>query len=73
MTPTPPILRVLHLVMDQAANDLASAHAEICKLQGLDPAKHQWPVWSSPANTLRWFDDLRKQYPLTALSPKEPE
>jgi hypothetical protein len=39
----------------QVRNDLASAHAEICRLQGLDPATHSWPDWSPQANTLRWL------------------
>lgn len=49
-------------VMDQCEKDLASAHAEICKLQGLDPAANSWPEWSPQANTLRWIADLRRQY-----------
>jgi hypothetical protein len=54
---------VLHAVMDQAARDLKSAHEQICKLQNLDPAKHDWPQWSSPANSLRWFDAIREKFP----------
>lgn len=54
-------------VMRQAESDLAAAHAEICKLQGLDPATHSWPDWSSPANTLRWFADIRQQF---GIEPK---
>jgi len=45
-------------MIDQFRVDLAAAHAEICKLQGLDPEKHSWPEWSSPANTLRWLAEI---------------
>ena len=48
--------------MTQAELDLTSAHAEICKLQGLDPDKHDWPAWSAPANTFRWFKILRENF-----------
>jgi hypothetical protein len=41
----------------QVKVDLASAHAEICKLQGLDPAAYSWPEWSPQANTMRWIDE----------------
>lgn len=41
---------------DATKIDLASAHAEICKLQKIDPETHSWPEWTSPANTLRWID-----------------
>jgi len=54
---------VLHAVMHQAESDLKSAHAEICKLQNLDPAKHQWPEWSPQANSLRWFVAIREKFP----------
>jgi hypothetical protein len=53
-------------VMRQAESDLKSAHAEICKLQGLDPAKHDWPAWSSQANTLRWFSAIREKFGIAA-------
>jgi hypothetical protein len=49
-------------VMRQSESDLASAHAEICKLQGLDPASHSWPDWSPQANTLRWFQTIRQRF-----------
>lgn len=55
----------LAAVMRQAETDLASAHAEICKLQGLDPAAHSWPEWSPQANSLRWFAELRNSFNLT--------
>ncbi len=45
-------------VIAQYRCDLASAHAEICKLQGLDPAIHSWPEWSPQANSLRWLDKI---------------
>lgn len=54
---------VLHAVMRQAESDLKSAHAEICKLQNLDPAKHTWPAWTPQANSLRWFDAIREKFP----------
>lgn len=53
----------LHDVMRQAEADLAAAHEVICKLQNLDPKKRTWPEWSSPANTLRWFEAIRAAYP----------
>lgn len=56
----------LDAVMRQTEADLASAHAEICKLQGLDPTKHTWPEWSSPANTLRWFQEIRQKFGFAA-------
>ena len=52
-------------VIRQAESDLASAHAEICKLQGLDPKTHTWPEWSPQANSLRWYDKIRKQFEIT--------
>lgn len=54
----------LEAVMRQAENDLKAAHAEICKLQGLDPATHRWPEWSSPAHTLLWFNAIRDKFGL---------
>jgi hypothetical protein len=57
-----PMRETLVSVMRQSETDLKAAHAEICKLQGIDPATHDWPAWSSPANTLRWFDELRKRF-----------
>lgn len=66
---------LLERVMSQAEADLAAAHEEICKLQGLDPKTHSWPEWSSPANTIRWFATIRERLrPLsTALASAEPE
>lgn len=52
----------LEQVMRQAQDDLASAHAEICKLQGIDPVTHRWPDWSPQANTLRWFAAIREKF-----------
>lgn len=51
-------------VMKQSETDLASAHAEICKLKGLDPAAHSWPEWSPQANSLRWFSEIRARFNL---------
>ncbi len=48
-------LKLLLEVCGQYRVDLKSAHAEICKLQGLDPETHHWPDWSPQANTLRWL------------------
>lgn len=65
MTTTPDTEReALNLVMTQAETDLKSAHREICVLQGLDPERHDWPEWSSPANTLRWFAQIRERFNL---------
>lgn len=49
---------LLKTIADQVECDLNAAHAEICKLQGIDPAKHDWPKWSSPANTIGWLRAL---------------
>lgn len=54
----------LMAVMRQTESDLKSAHAEICKLQKLDPEKHVWPEWSPQANTLRWFVAIRGKFDL---------
>lgn len=54
----------LATVMRQSESDLQSAHAEICKLQGIDPQKHTWPQWSPQANSLRWFATLREKFSL---------
>lgn len=54
----------LMVVMSQTESDLKSAHAEICKLQNLDPEKHTWPEWSPQANTLRWFVKIRGKFEL---------
>jgi len=62
------VLKVLGDVMRQTEADLKAAHAEICKLQDLDLATHEWPAWSSPANTLRWFDELRKRFGISSAS-----
>jgi streptogramin lyase len=60
----------LERVMRQAESDLHASHAEICRLQGLDPQRHSWPEWSSPANTLRWFDTLRAEFALSHSETK---
>lgn len=52
----------LELLMRQTEYDLASAHAEICKLQGIDPETNSWPAWSPQANTLHWIKQLRERY-----------
>ena len=53
-------------VMRQAESDMTTAHAEICKLQGLDPTTHSWPDWSPQANTLRWFEAIRERFGLAS-------
>lgn len=55
----------LGLVMDQSEADMKTAHEAICKLQGLDPAKHDWPEWSPQANSRRWFLELRLRFNLS--------
>lgn len=55
-------------VMRQVEIDLRAAHAEICKLQGLDPARHSWPDWSPQANTLRWFGEIRARFNLSTVA-----
>lgn len=57
-------------VMGQAERDLRAAHEEICRLQGLDPVKHDWPSWSSQANTLRWFKEIRAKFDPGRLVPE---
>lgn len=57
----------------QVRNDLASAHAEICKLEGLDPAMHTWPDWSPQANTLRWLtNEIEPTFDNTLATLKQP-
>lgn len=56
----------LEQVMRQTESDLKSAHAEICKLQDLDPTAHTWPSWSPQANTLRWFQAIRARFGIAA-------
>lgn len=59
-------------VMRRAESDLASAHREICRLQGVSSAEgdnggtHKWPEWSSPAHTLLWFESIRKKFEISA-------
>lgn len=53
------LTELLRSVMHQSGHDLKTAHAEICKLQGLDPETHDWPEWTPQANTLRWFEEIR--------------
>lgn len=55
-------LDALREVMRQAEVDLSASHAEICKLSGLDPATHDWPVWSSPRHTRAWFAAIREKF-----------
>lgn len=52
----------LRLLMEQTEADLKSAHAEICKAQGIDPADHDWPAWTTQANTLRWIASMREKF-----------
>ena len=54
------------LVMDQVELDYAAAHKVICELQKVDPTTHEWPTWSTIANTLRWFDALRTKHGIRA-------
>lgn len=61
-------LEALALVMLQADTDLKSAHAEICRLAGLDPATKTWPDWSPQANSLRWHKAIREKFGLPAGS-----
>jgi hypothetical protein len=56
LAPAREALREARRLCDQVPIDLSSAHAEICKLQKIDPAKHTWPDWTSQANTLRWIE-----------------
>lgn len=53
---------VLSEVMRQADTDLKAAHAEICKLQKLDPATHDWPEWTPQANSIRWHEAIRAKF-----------
>lgn len=54
----------------QVESDLSSAHAEICNLQGLDPATHSWPDWTPQANTLRWVKAIREKFGFTLRMDK---
>lgn len=50
----------LESALEQACQDLNAAHDKIVQLQDdeADVRKHDWPEWSSPANTIRWAEDL---------------
>lgn len=54
----------LGMLMSMTAGDLKSAHAEIVKLQGGDPAKYDWPEWTPQANTLRWIAAVKEKFSL---------
>lgn len=54
-------LEIFDRVARQYKSDLDSAHAEICRLAGIDPATHTWPDWSPQANTLRWLPECREE------------
>ena len=58
------MIQTLHAVMDQAEADMKSAHEAICKLQGIDPATHDWPAWSPQMNSRHWFKAIRERFPL---------
>lgn len=58
----------LRLLMAQYESDLKSAHAEISKLQGIDPKGHTWPEWTPQANTLRWIAEMRRKFGFVAAS-----
>ncbi len=51
-------VKALRLALEQSCKDLNQAHDEICKLQNIDPEKHDWPEWSPQANTIRWAENL---------------
>lgn len=46
--------------LEQACRDLNAAHDKIIELQNdeADVGKYDWPEWSSPANTIRWAEEL---------------
>ena len=56
------IEKTLSSVMHQAESDMKSAHEAICKLQGVDPEKSDWPDWSPQANSRRWFAAIREKF-----------
>lgn len=60
-------------VFAQYRSDLSGAHAEICKLQGLDPATHHWPEWTPQANSLRWLDKIEPRILSALRSPARTE
>ncbi|HET9024817.1 MAG TPA: hypothetical protein VFN64_09610 [Burkholderiaceae bacterium] len=46
-------------LIEQLCVDLNAAHDEILRLQRVPSAQwaeHDWPEWSSPANSLRWAE-----------------
>lgn len=43
-------------MIEQFCRDLNQAHDELCKVQGLDPATHDWPEWTPQANSIRWAE-----------------
>jgi hypothetical protein len=53
------VLRELKIVLLQYGLDLIGAHAEICRLQNLDPETHEWPEWTPQANSLRMLPNVK--------------
>jgi hypothetical protein len=53
--------KILKTALEQACHDLTVAHNEILRIQGCDQSEfynQDWPEWSSPANTIRWAEEL---------------
>ena len=42
--------------VEQMCADLNQAHNEVCKMQGIDPERHDWPEWTPQANSIRWAE-----------------
>lgn len=53
-------MQQLEDALEQACRDLNAAHDKIVQLQDADAEarSHDWPEWSSPANTIRWTERL---------------
>lgn len=53
-------IQELESALKQACLDLNAAHDKIVQLQDedADVRNHDWPEWSSPANTIRWAEEL---------------
>lgn len=56
----------MRLLLEQVKQDFAAAHAEIARLQGLDPATVMWPAWSSVRHTLDWIETVLEESALSS-------
>lgn len=64
-------------MFEQFCRDLNAAHDELLALQGChgeDATRFDWPVWSGPANSIRWAERLTgKSLSKTSLRAHVPD